>query len=54
MLLVVLNVTYAEAWTALADWFAGQSTAALFAGYPWLLVLVFGTGTYLVARRIDA
>jgi len=45
-------MTYAEAWTSFGHWFTGQSTAALAAGYPWIIAAVLGAGTYLVVRRV--
>ena len=58
-LLIVAGVfavimTYAEAWTSLGHWFADQSTAALAAGYPWIITALFAGGTYLVVRRVAA
>lgn len=50
----VVGVTYAGVWSAIGDWFAGQPMAALLAGYPWIIAAVFGGGSYLVLRRVNA
>jgi hypothetical protein len=47
-------MTYAEAWTGFGNWFDDQPTAALLAGYPWIIAVLLAGGTYLVARRTAA
>lgn len=51
---LVVIVTYAEAWAAVGDWFVDQPMAALLAGYPWIVAAVFGGATYAVVRRVNA
>ncbi len=46
-------VTYAEAWTRIGHWFAGQPDAALFGGYPWLVAIVLGGATFAIVRRVN-
>ncbi|GLY28229.1 hypothetical protein [Kineosporia sp. NBRC 101731] len=45
---------YAHAWTSLGHWIADQPSAALFAGYPWIVTAVAGAGAYAVVRRVAA
>lgn len=50
----VVVVTYAEAWTAVGQWFVDQPMAALLAGYPWVVAVAAAAGTYAVVRRVNA
>jgi hypothetical protein len=46
-----LLFTWQGWWSAVGTWFAGQSTPALFAGYPLVLALLLGAGGWLAIRR---
>jgi hypothetical protein len=49
--LAIALVTYGQAWSTIGSWFADQPRLALFAGWPVLLAVVLGGGTYLIVRR---
>jgi hypothetical protein len=44
-------VTWMGWWPELGGWFAGQTTTALFAGYPLVLALLLGGAGWLAIRR---
>jgi hypothetical protein len=44
-------ITWRGWWPAVGTWFAGQSSTALFAGYPLVLALLLGAGGWLAIRR---
>ena len=48
---LTLLITWRSWWPQVGSWFAGQSTAALFAGYPLVLVLLLGAASWLAIRR---
>ena len=52
--LVALVITWSGAWRTAGHWFADQPPAALFAGWPMLLVLALAGGGYALLRRAQA
>ncbi len=52
--LFVAAVTVAKAWGSVGQWFVDQPMAALLAGYPLIITVVFGAAVYLVLRRVNA
>jgi hypothetical protein len=44
-------ITWQSWWPEVGSWFAGQSTASLWAGYPLVLALLLGAGGWLAIRR---
>jgi hypothetical protein len=47
-------ITWQHGWTTIGDWLTGQSTAALFAGWPVLLAVPLAIAGYLGLRRASA
>jgi hypothetical protein len=44
-------ITWRGGWPAVGGWFADQPVAALFAGYPLILVVLLGGASWLAIRR---
>ncbi|MFC4950428.1 hypothetical protein [Pseudonocardia sp. GCM10023141] len=49
--LLVVVISWQRWWPAVGSFFAGSSPLALFAGYPWVIVVLAGGAGYLFLRR---